>query len=91
MWKVKEMPDNRPICVRCSLESKKIIRLRTEKVGVVIPYGTHGFRPGDLYQCPVCGRGIVLGFGDPVSGPMEHVQQVLNDRYNNILYGVADK
>ena len=85
------MADNRPICIKCSLETGKVVRLINEKSGVVVPYSSHGYRRGDLYQCSICGRGIVIGFGDPVYAPREHIQQVLEDKKTNIIYGVTDE
>lgn len=85
------MADNRPICIKCSQETGKVVRLRNEKSGVVVPYGSDGYRHGDIYQCPVCGRGIVMKFGDPVHAPREHIQKVLENKNTNVLYGVVDK
>lgn len=82
------MPDNRSICVPCSRKEGKVKRLRCEKTGVVVPYGEHGMRFGDLYQCPTCGLAIVLHYSPPVFSPSD--TRLLQDKDKNILFGVVD-
>ena len=86
---MKELPDNRPICVPCSRKEGKIRRLKCEKTGVVVPYGKNGMRWGDLYQCPKCGTTIVFQYSPPVSPPSSLIE-MLQDKDRNILFGVTD-
>ena len=51
------MTDERPICVSCQLSMK------CEKNGVKVKYSTNEAQNGDLYQCPMCGNQVIVGFG----------------------------
>ena len=53
------MVDQRPYCVECEK------RMVCKKNGVKIPYCEGMEQSGDMYECPICGAKIVMGFGEP--------------------------
>ena len=61
------MTDKRPVCVKCSQNTKTIIRYFCVKNGIVLPYAKT-YIHGDLWRCPECDSEIVEGFGDPMYG-----------------------
>ena len=76
-----------PVCVKCSSEIGKIIRMYVKRNGVSIPYGHDCAQIGDLYICPVCHIEIVQGFSKVVDKTIS--KQFLNSEYA-ILEGVQD-
>jgi len=59
--------NKRPVCVKCSQNTKTIVRYVATQNGIVLPYAKT-FVCGDLWVCPECGSEIVEGFGDPMYG-----------------------
>jgi hypothetical protein len=75
------------VCVKCSSNLGKIIRMHVKMNGVSIPYGSDSAQLGDLYVCPVCHSEIVHGFSKVLDKSISN--QVLDSDYA-ILKGVKD-
>lgn len=55
----------RPICKNCSDENGRAVFMRVVRVGIKVRFGYYnGYFHADLYQCPVCGHEIIMGFGN---------------------------
>lgn len=59
------MTDDRPYCVECST------RMHIERNKVKVPYLEDFIQYGTRYECPKCGKEIVIEFGEPVPGIFE--------------------
>jgi hypothetical protein len=79
--------NRRPVCVKCSKVTGRVVRLSTKCNGVYIPYGHESALAGDLWVCPVCGAEIVEGFGDCLE-KLVAAQALVSDYA--ILRGVRD-
>lgn len=77
----------RPVCVRCSKITGRVVRLSTKCNGVYIPYGHESALAGDLLVCPICGAEIVEGFGECLE-KLVAAQALVSDYA--ILRGVND-
>jgi hypothetical protein len=58
-----------PVCVKCSKNTGKIVRLFVKRNGIFIPYGQDGAQAGDLLSCPICHTEIVQGFSNILRKP----------------------
>ncbi len=85
-WSVQDS-SKPPVCVKCSANIGKIIRMYVKQNGVSIPYGHDAAQIGDLYVCPVCNTEIVQAFSKVIDKSIS--KQVLSSEYA-ILKGVRD-
>ena len=76
-----------PVCVKCSKNTGKIVRLYVKRNGIFIPYGQDSAQAGDLLSCPICHNEIVQGLSGILGKPVS--TQVL-DSDHAILQGVHD-
>ena len=80
-------PHKQPVCVRCSKQTGRIVRMYVKNNGVFIPYGRDSVQVGDLLVCPVCHTEIIQGLSEVLGRPVS--TQVLESEYA-ILKGVQD-
>ena len=79
--------DKRPVCVKCSKNTRQVIRFLSKRNGEFIPYGYESALSGDLWVCPICNTEIIKGFGDRMEKSVSF--QALESNYS-ILQGVRD-
>ena len=76
-----------PVCVKCSKQLGKIIRMYIKNNGVFIPYGRDSAQVGDLLVCPVCHTEIIQGLSEILGKDVS--TQALESDYA-VLKGVQD-